>query len=282
MKEFKLVYDKMYDISIFKKYGLKPVSEDYYKIKDNCFCIADGVTRDNINGNPIKKPKNEKEAIEFIKEYPNPSGAYLAAKIIAESFVNNISNIKENDISEEKIKQAIVKSNNELIDINKDRCIDYLKEDYYCCVSVGGYITDNTLYAFSIGDCHISLFDEKYNLLFTTINNHKWFEDYEKLHNFDWENPKDRKLIRSEYRNNPSKKENGKDITFGVLSGEKNAEYYIDVYKIDLKNVKYICAYSDGCENLFSDTKKIETLLNNPEILENEEPERTLIIYKKV
>lgn len=282
MKNFKLVFDKMYDISIFEKYGLKPVSEDYYKIKENCFCIADGVTRDTINGTPAKKPTNEQEAKEWIKEYPYPSGAYEAAKIIADSFIDEISKIEENEITEQKIKQAVIEANNKVAKINNKRKIDYVKEDYYCCVAVGGYITDDTLYAFSIGDCHISLFDEEYNLLFTTINNHKWFEDYEKNHDFDWSDPNVRKLIRSEYRNNPTKKENGKDITFGVLSGEKNAEYYIDTYKVDLKKVKYICAYSDGCENAFSSKEKVIELLKNPIILEKEQPERTLIIYEKI
>ena len=63
-------------------------------------------------------------------------------------------------------------------------------------------------------------------------------------------------MVRRDYRNKPNKKYEGKEISFGVLTGEKEAEHYIDVYKVDLSQVKYICAYSDGCEPFFSDIEK--------------------------
>ena len=87
-------------------------------------------------------------------------------------------------------------------------------------------------------------------------------------------------MVRKEYRNNPRKKYKGKDISFGVLSGEKNAEYYIDTYTVNLENVKYICAYSDGCEPFFENREKRKQLINNLDFIESGGKERTLVVYE--
>ena len=94
----------------FKKYGYSPVIEDYYKINNNVFCVADGVTRDDINGNAVEYPKNEEEVKKWIKYYPNPSGSYKAAKLICNSFVDEISNYDMNIISEKVVEEFIKKS----------------------------------------------------------------------------------------------------------------------------------------------------------------------------
>lgn len=89
-------------------------------------------------------------------------------------------------------------------------------------------------------------------------------------------------MVRRDYRNKPDKKYQGKDISFGALTGEKEAEYYIDVYEVDLKDVSYICAYSDGCEPYFDDKEKIRQIIQNPQTIAEEGKERTLVIYEKV
>lgn len=284
---FKLIYDKTLDNTIFTKFNLKPVVEDCYKIQNLAFCVADGVTRDDIYGKAVAYPETQEEAKEWIQKYPNPSGAYEAAKIVCDTFIKEIEQYLEDDISEKKIREVAQLCNNALKRINKDRKIDYLKEDYYCCEAVGGKIVEENLYCFSLGDSHITLLDEKYNIVFTTINNHKNFEDYldnvySKENKYDWNNPKDRIMVRKEYRNNPSQKYEGKDVSFGAFSGEKNAEYYIDTYKVDLSNVNYICAYSDGCEPFFDSREKIKELLENFDVIEKEGKERTLVVYQRV
>ena len=284
---FKLIYDKTFDNIIFTKLHLTPVVEDYYKIQDLAFCVADGVTRDNIKGEAVPYPKNEEEALYWIKTYPNPSGAFDSAKIVCDTFISEIEKYKENEISKDVIMNIAKFCNKALKPLNANRKIDYLKEDLYCCEAVGGKIVDNYLYCFSLGDCHITLLDKNYNIVFTTINNHKQFEDYLeniyiKKHEFNWNNPKCRIMTRKDFRNNPSKKYNGKDISYGAFSGEDTAEYYIDTYKIDLSNVEYICAYSDGCEPFFENKKTIKSLLEHLNFLENAGKERTLIIYKKI
>ena len=283
---FKLIYDKTFDNTIFSKLHLTPVVEDYYKIKDLSFCVADGVTRDNIKGEAVSYPKDEEEAKYWIETYPNPSGAFDSAKIVCDTFISEIEKYQENKISENVIMDVAKLCNKALKPLNANRDIDYLKEDYYCCEAVGGKIIDNYLYCFSLGDCHITLLAKDCNIIFTTINNHKQFEDYldnvySKENIFNWDNPKDRIMVRKDYRNNPSKKYNGNDVSYGAFSGEDTAEYYIDAYKVDLSNVEYICAYSDGCEPFFESKENIKNLLKNLDSLEHSGKERTLVVYKR-
>lgn len=282
---FRLKFAKMYDNTIFTKCNLSPVAEDYYKVNENIFCVADGVTRDSINGEAICYPKSKEQVEEWIKVYPNPSGAYECAKICAENFVKYISEAHEK-ISKELILKTIKIVNKDISKINEKRQIDYLANDLFCCVAVGGCIVDNTLYCFSIGDCHITVIDEDFNELFTTINNHLQFENYLdnvycKENEFDWNKAEDRVMVRRDYRNKPQMKYNGKEISFGVISGEEVAEYYVDVYEVNLSNAKYICAYSDGCEPFFASKEKLQQIVKNPNELQNEGKERTLIIYEK-
>lgn len=276
---FELIYHDTQDNEIFAQYGEKTVREDYYRVKNNIFCIADGVTRDYIDGTSAKYPKNEEEVKEWVKKYPCPSGAYEAAKIIADSFVKHISNEKNPDKVD--ILEILKKINQEVWKINKHRKIDYLKEDYYCAVAVGGIIEKNILYAFSIGDCHITLLDEQYNIIFTTINNHKTFENYienvySKENNYNWEEEKTRIMVRRDFRNKPEEKK-----SFGVISGEKESLKYIDTYKISLDKAKYICAYSDGCEPDFENKDAIKRIIKNTKEQMKKGKEKTLIIYEK-
>lgn len=283
---FECKFAKMYDNSIFEKYNVTPIAEDYFKVEGNAFCVADGVTRDTIEGQAVPYPKNREEVLEWIKNYPNPSGALEAAKVVAETFVSLVKQQSEQEISKQTIMQLAKETNREVAKINAGRKIDYLKEDYYCCEAVGGIIIDNTLYCFSMGDCHITVLDKEYDTIFTTINNHKQFEDYldsiySKENSFNWNHAEDRIMVRKEFRNNPDKKWEGKDISFGAFSGEENAEYYIDAYAINLEQAAYICAYSDGCEPNFETKDIIKDIIEHPEKLEQEGKERTLIIYER-
>ena len=175
---FKLKYAKTCDNKIFEKYHLKPIVEDYYIANNNHFCIADGVTRDTINGEAVPYPKNEEEAKAWVQTYPNPSGAFEAAKICGDHFIQYLKESDLQEFSDTKILEIVKKVNQDIFQINKNREIDYLANDYYGCVAVGAYISSNTLYCFSIGDCHIMTLDENGNVQFETINNHKPFEDY--------------------------------------------------------------------------------------------------------
>ena len=281
---FELKYAKMCDNSIFAKYGIKPVAEDYFEAKQNIFCIADGVTRDSIYGESVPYPENKEEVEKWIEVYPNPSGAFEAAKICVQNYIKIVSDAKE--INKEIMFEIVKKVNNEIWKINEGRKIDYLAEDLYGCVAVGGVFQRESMYAFSIGDCHIKAFDENFNLQFESINNHANFEKYlsevyMKNNEFDWNKSKDRVIVRRDFRNKPNVKYKEKEVSFGVLTGEKEAKHYIDTYKIDLSSIKYICAYSDGAEPFFEKKEIIKDIILNPSKFEKEGKERTLIIYEK-
>lgn len=244
---FMLKFSKTYDNHIFTKYQLKPVVEDSFQVTHNAFCVADGVTRDNIYGEAVVYPETKEEVEYWMKTYPNPSGADMASKICTNQFIQYVSNIEEHAINQNKLFEIAKQVNRDIWEINKKREIDYLKEDYYCTEAVGGIIIEETLYAFSIGDCHIALLDENMEIKDETINNHKQFEDYLskvycKENKYDWNNNQDRAMVRREFRNRPDKKYQGKEISFGALSGQKEAEHYIDTYQFHLKrNSIYLC-----------------------------------------
>ena len=276
---FKCKFAKMFDNTIFTKYGLTPVKEDCFRVQNMTFCVADGVTRDSIFGKAVPYPKNEKEAKEWIEVYPNPSGAYLAAEICARRFVEELE--KEELVTKEKVQKVINQVNDEIATINKGRTIDYLAQDLYCCEAVGGKIVEDKLFCFSIGDCHITTFNKEFRPIFTTINNHKLFEEYleniyKKQYEFDWENDECRIKVRKEFRNNPKK-----EFSFGALSGEKEAQNYIDTYEVELSEVQYICAYSDGYEPIFEKEEETKRVILDPESSAKEGKERTLILFER-
>lgn len=283
---FKLKFSKVYDNNIFTINNKKPVVEDYFKVKDTLFCLADGVTRDSIQGKAIPYPKDEKEIEEWLKVYPNPSGAYKAAKICVNQFIEYLQKYEISQVNELIIQDIVKLVNQDIGKINQGRTIDYLKEDFYCCVAVGGIIVGDILYCFSIGDSHIMVLDENANIIFETNNNHKQFEDYlEKVYSkeneFDWNNDVCRIMVRKKYRNKPEEKYNGQEVSFGVLSGEREAEHYIEVYNVNLESAKYVCVYSDGCEPYFTTQEKRLAIMKKPESIQKEGKERTLIIYEK-
>lgn len=279
---FNLKFAQVYDNSIFYEHDIKPIAEDYFNTGNQIFCVADGITRDLTDGTATPYPKTLDEIENIMKKYPNPSGAYMAAKICCDKFIEYIDSCQK--IDEKNLLEIIKKVNSDILVINKNREINYLSEDLYACEAAGGKIVGNYLYCFSVGDCHITLLDENLNKVFDTSSIDsfaQYCQDHLDKLNFNWEHHEFRYMIRRFFRNNPSLKENCKDITYGALSGEKNAEYYINIYKLDLQNVKYICNYSDGCEPNFKNLSEIKKLIENPESIKNSGKEKTLVLYEK-
>ena len=280
---FKLKYSNRYQNQIYTKYDIKFPEEDYYYIEDNIFCVADGVTRDLIGGKIAPYPKTKEEAQYIADNYPNPSGAFESSKIIANNFVKYMKN--QENINEETVKEAIRKANKDVWEINKDRNIDYVGEDLYCSEAVGGIITDEYLYCFGIGDCYIKVYDEENNELFSTENDHMWMEEFEeeylKKGKYDWLDPRSRLLIRGALRNNYLVTYKGKKVGYGALTGENRAMDFVKIYKVPLKNVKHIVAYSDGCMPYFENKQETEKTFNDPDRIKAGGSERTLVIYEK-
>lgn len=284
---YNLKFASTYDFAVMRENNIKAVTEDYYAITRNLFCVADGVTRDLIDGTSLKYPSTKEEAQAVIEKYPNPSGAALASTICATSFIKYASSIAK--VSEDSVLEVMKKINNDIGEINKSRTnIDYVREDLYGCVAVGGIITDDYLYCFSIGDCRIKLLDDNFNTTFDTKNLNHNLLPYEEPKEFidlykdewKWENPKYREYYRKNIRNNVQRFENG-EYSFGVLTGEETALPFVKISKVPLTNVKYILAYSDGCEECLDSKEKIISIIANPEQIKNEAHEKTLLIFEK-
>ena len=208
----------------------------------------------------------------------------MSSKIIANNFVKYIKE-REKNVDESIVKQSIKKANKDVWEINKNRNIDYIGEDLYCSVAVGGIIKDDFLYCFSIGDCYIKTFDDNYNELFATENDHFYMENYEeeflKKGLYAWQDPRSRVLIRAGVRNNPIISYKGKKVGYGALTGEDSAMEFVKIYKVKLNNTKYICAYSDGCMLYFENKDESKKTIEIPDRIAECGSERTLIIYER-
>lgn len=69
-----LVYKRTFD-NIKNVDGNFPIEDQYFASSDEAI-VADGITRDPIGCSDLASISQE----EFVKKYPNPSGAYLALK----------------------------------------------------------------------------------------------------------------------------------------------------------------------------------------------------------
>ena len=285
----KLVFAKTYDFGIMIKNKLNHVIEDYYVAKDDIFCVADGITRERIDGKELAYPQTVEEAIDINNNYPNPSGAYKAAKVFSDAFICEME--KQELYNRNIIMNCVEIANREVERINAGRKIDYGIEDYYACVAAGGVIKNGVLYCFTIGDCKIKIIDDEYNVLFdTTIKDINTLDQkikkpfkYSKIDNdnWNWSNIEYRKYYRKKYRNNAIRKLFNKSA-FGALTGEKSALKFVNIFIVPISDkAHYILAYSDGCDSFMQDSLSLESVINNPDIMEEEKHEKTLLIYKK-
>ena len=214
------------------KYEPKHPEEDsfkYYLGKNRILvAVADGITRDLMGG-----------------KYPKPSPAKRAADLFCTSFIEQLKNKK---IHMSSIKNSFGYINRKIKELNKKNNLkpDYLENDFWGCVGVGGIIENNQLYYGFIADCGVCVFDNKGKLIFRTENegpNSKGSidKDVAKKYKTGFKFPEGRKIIRSLYRNNPSN-----PLSYGAFTGEKNALYFLRTGKSQLNNGDYVLFYSDG------------------------------------
>ena len=89
-----LIFAKTYNFPIMEKNNINHVFEDSFKISSNAFCIADGITRDLINGDAFFYPKTKEKALEWL----NSKGLKISdteLDILIESAVNGLKKTNE-------------------------------------------------------------------------------------------------------------------------------------------------------------------------------------------
>ena len=289
---YALKFSKTYDFGIMEKNGIQHVLEDKFYADNQLFCLADGITRDLVDGSSLEYPKTMEEVEKILRKYPNPSGAARAAKDCVNNVVTylkeKVDSTGENSVESNDLKKAVEYANSTISKINEGREINYTSEDEYACVSVGGVITEDALKCYFIGDSGIKVLDENYNVLFDTTKYQKESLDVfikygQKLfpNTFDWRNTFVRRHIRKVDRNNLTLLRMGKN-NIGVLNGDEKALNFIYTFNVPLKHAKYIIAYSDGCVDLLKTREQLKKVILAPESIKEGFCEKTMIIYEKI
>lgn len=242
-------------------YGHLMPPEDSMLTDGKVFCVADGITRDP----PTPKDFRNFSYEEALEKYPNPSGARFAADVFCKSFIKPLKNKIP---SKEKIEKSFIFGNQEIAKLNKAQIkkIDYLVNDFFGCVASGGVIHNNRLYWGGIGDCGIIIFDKSGKVKFQTPNWIKPFEKYEKKNlkkpDYNFAMPGCRKVIRSKYRNNPDE-----NASYGALTGEQNAEKFMNFGETELNKGDLVVFYTDGFEETVRQKDFFEKIYQKTESL---------------
>jgi len=223
------------------KYGHLTPEEDAYSQTDNIFAVADGISRDPSYEMDFTKTSPE----ELLKNYPNPSGATMAAKTFCEIFTKVAK-------SGNDIKNAFIKANQEIKTLNEKYVpeVDYLVNDFYGCVACGGIIENGILKWGVVGDCGIVVYNSQGEIKFETPNSFSTFENFVRAGKiqFKWEQQEGRKLVRTKYRNKPDQLIDGVCASYGALTGEETAENFIYTGELELHKKDLVIFYSDGFE----------------------------------
>jgi hypothetical protein len=228
-------------------------------------CVADLVTRDFRDGTAAMKDTRVQKAITFGKTrlgmYPNYSPA---ADICTNAFIET----KSLAFANEKIRAYNLKHN--LTET------DYLARDLAGCTAAGFWEDNGVINYTFICDSRIVIIDNNGKLIFKTADEgpesqgKRSYLDLIVEENGGWENPAARVAIRRDYRNN--QKDNYH--SFGVLTGEKEAERYIGTGMRPIVDGDYVLAFTDGITDIaFNKENGIEILNPNfSEILIADKP----------
>lgn len=229
------ILDKFgFTVDEIKKYSHP--REDYFKISEKfpIFAVADGVTLEYSGG-----------------KYPNPSGAGEVAKIFCEAV------IKETEKSYSRfavsdIKKVFIKAN---FAVGKYNCsqgrikkkLNYLDFDLFAATAAFVVIKNNCVYWASMCDSSVIHFNKSGKLKFYSPD---CWPNLRKNLPAGWaEIPENEriKIIRKVYRNGIDGK--GNLIGYGVVTGEKIAEKYLNCGKFAVEAGDMIAVLSDGFEN---------------------------------
>lgn len=233
--------------------------EDQFYASENEAIIADGITRDPIGISDFSLCTKQ----DFLEKYSRPSGAELAAKVICDTFSKTQGTLME----------KLIECNKNVHILNEkyiNKC-DYLQNDYFGAVASCVNIENNILNYAYICDCGIIVYDQLGNIKFQTEDDKEKYSDpFIKNIGIPWNLPEARIIVRRDYRNNLDNIQNDKCVSYGAITGERDAIEFIRDGRLSLKNGDLILLYSDGFINFLHDKEFIKQLLNfNKEQFEN-------------
>lgn len=211
--------------------------EDFLAVskKHPIFSVADGVTLETGSDGV----------------YPKVSGAGAVAKIFCKTIIKEIEKIYKN-FGAPDLKKVFAKANAAVGEYNrshgrfKDK-LDYWDFDLFAATTAFAVIKDDMVYWASICDSGVAHFNKNRQLAFKSDD--QWNVIRENLP-ADWlkipENER-KKIIRKTYRNGVGP--DGRLIGYGVATGEKAAERYLNTGKFAVAAGEVVMVFSDGFEN---------------------------------
>ena len=254
MKQGMLLFAKTYENTRTIWYNF-PV-EDVFWCDEKCAIVADWVTRD-----PIWLPDFSGVSLsDFINNYPRPSWWALAAEKAVQAFKDNF-NVKLDD--------RLLVCNREIQKLNDELNpgVDYLENDYFATVVAAIEIEDLKMFYSYICDCGVIVYDNNWKIKFHTDDCKKMYSDkyidkYMESKWLKWASPQARFDIRKYFRNNIENIQNGNCVSYGCLTGEDNAKFFIRNWCVSLDVGDYIIVYSDGFSWFLHDEDFINQIIH--------------------
>jgi len=256
--------------------------EDSYNrsLRYPIFATADGITWKGRGGENFPFPSPPKECADIFTRIFVEEGEKIYKKIDPQNY-------------EELIRSIFNKANEEIRKFNENRLrgqeINYWDVDFAHISASGIFINGNYLYYGVIGECGVRVYRKGEKIFETKPINwahkdessigyqifqeelKKLEEEIQKLQSFGGFSVRDRERLGRKYFRNKvlRKEENGKEIIipygYGVLSGEEDALYFLDIGIIPLELGDLIVVYSDGFVPVLESDLWVEFLKNNDE-----------------
>jgi serine/threonine protein phosphatase PrpC len=218
----------------------------------NVFAAADGVTRDW-------------DAIQAgTAAYPNPSPASDAADAASAAILDTL---KDAAPMEESMRRALEAANAAVHAVNVqwnlfERC-DYLEYDLGGAVAAAAWVAGNRLLTGWIGDCGVAVVRDGV-LSWITRDQLDHVMAHLKNHPGEYDDAR-RVWTRRDLRNKPDATEDGRPITYGVLTGEPEAAAYIETSTFELQAGDVVATHTDGFRPYFANADFLALLSGDPE-----------------
>jgi serine/threonine protein phosphatase PrpC len=216
------------------------------------FAAADGVTRDW-------------DAIQSgAAAYPNPSPATDAADAASAAILDTLT---EAAPTEGSMRRALEAANAAVHAVNVrwnlfERC-DYLENDLGGAVASAAWVSGNRLLTGWIGDCGVAVVRNG-TLSWITRDQLDDVTAHLKEHPGQYDDAR-RVWTRRELRNKPGLLEDGRPVTYGVLTGEPEAAAYIETSALELRAGDVVATHTDGFRPYFANDDFLSLLSGDPE-----------------
>jgi hypothetical protein len=223
------------------------------------YVAADGVTRD---WEAIRQGETP---------YPDPSPATPAADAVARLALQAA-------LCGDPLGRCLAEANDGVARVNDalgitGRC-DYLKRDYAGAVAAAARVSENRLEIAWIGDCGVAIIRAG-ALIYLTRDHLDGLTAFLKENPAPFDDAR-RVYVRRDLRNKPDFHPDGRDVTYGVLTGEAEAVSYIETASLTLEPDDVVATHTDGFRPYFALPDFLALLSDGPDQWESELPHFTL------